>query len=141
MKETSAMGNKKEFEKLDIDGAYITEIMIESFTKLTLTLLKEPPVLRKDAVVERYDVQFYRLFDCRLSLHTEEHPLITSHKCYEESDFLQEFADRIERSSASRRGIRPYHFQFHCREGTIDILAEHFNIALTQKIQHMSGGS
>ena len=122
------------FCDLEIDGALVTELLIESYTKLSLNLLMEPVNLMSKEAMKRNDLIFFRLFHFRTDLQFIEYPRVTSHVCFDDSELLNEYRNHLKKAPPALKDIALYHFKLQCAEGSLEFIAEDFCIAQTQNI-------
>ena len=123
----------KNFDELEIDRAFISELTIVPSKKIRMTLLRGPR--EENAQVGReYDLQFSRVHDVTLNLQARPWLEIVSHNLLSESKYLTSYFEI--HPEAEGRITKSRHFQVICDEGQIDVIAEEFSISLVNEIPY-----
>jgi hypothetical protein len=125
------------FDKLEIDGSFISELSVVPSKELRMHLFQGPRTNSGKEVVEEHDVLFTRLHGYSFNIKAEPWLEILSHTISSESNYLTDYLTRktdrkVRKSQSENNAI--LHFQIVCDEGSIDILAEGVSLSLTNAI-------
>lgn len=123
----------EKFEDVQIDGAFIRELILVPSDNVRVSLLRAPNNKSERQVSIMSDLQFHEVQSCHCSFIANPWLEITSHATLLRSEFLRTHL-RNQRGEAS--GAEASHFQIICDEGEINIIARRFTILVVEEIPH-----
>jgi len=121
------------FEDVQIDGAFIRELVLTTSKNLRMSLLRAPHEESERQVSVLSELQFHEIQSVHCNFDANPWLEIKSHATMSQSEYRKRYlAD--ERGRASGADVR--HFQMICDEGEINILAPRFTIVVVEEIPH-----
>ena len=121
------------FENVQIDGAFIRELVLVPSSSVRMSLLRAPRAEGESQVSVLSDLQFEEVQSCHCSFNANPWLEIRSHAALLQSEPLKMHLPD-QQGGPSRPEIS--HFQIICDEGEINIVARGFTIRVVEEIPH-----
>jgi hypothetical protein len=123
----------EKFEDVQIDGAFIRELVLVPSSHVRISLLRAPQADSESQVSVLSDLHFQDVQSCNCGFNANPWLEIKSHATLLKSESLKMHLPD-QRGDAS--GPEICHFQIICDEGEINILARRFTVRVVEEIPH-----
>lgn len=122
----------EKFKDLQIDGAFISELLLVPNKRMRLSLIRAPANEEPRQVSVVSDLEFNDVQSCQCGFKANPWLEIKSHAMSSRSAFLKEYLQNREGISSSGYS----HFQIICDEGEINIIARDCTLVMVEEISH-----
>jgi hypothetical protein len=120
------------FEDIQIDGAFVRELVLTTSNNLRMSLLRAPHEKSEKQFSVLSELQFHEIQSVHCNFDAHPWLEIKSHATVPQSDYRKRYL--ANQHGASGADVR--HFQIICDEGEINILAPRFTIVVVEEIPH-----